>query len=209
MCSHHTLSQIFSGVQFLDSWQEPEHLLATKGRNLVSSLRDLLSWRGSLTQRLEQHCGAKVTLRLINQHRVTCWPSEPDFWNNPLPLESDFPLLIRNAWLMVDDTPLVFAHSQIVLHNIPEAEYRSIREGSQPLGYLFMANKGQLARTHLQLNVLSLDNLARFSDSWKSGPCWCRRSFFLVNDVLLARILEIFPPTWPPRIKSNEVKFLD
>ncbi|MBF0148235.1 MAG: chorismate lyase [Magnetococcales bacterium] len=194
MDSRQIIVSPLTGIQFLDAWSDPDRLIADQGTHLSSLLQDLLTWRGSLTQRLENRMGKKVELQLISHDHVHSWPDDGDVWKGSDAFDPDTAMLVRNAWLVLGGNRLVFAHSQIVIDNLPESDYHSIKAGNQALGYLFIANNGQLTRKDLQLNRILLSDSPLFSDFRTMNPCWCRRSLFHVNDVLLARIIEIFPP---------------
>lgn len=181
------------GVRFLDSWSEPDHLISVKDDLLDGSLRDLLTYRGSLTQRLEDLIGKRVELQLISHFSLSQWPEDPKFWNNEEILAKNNCILVRNAWLVLGGERYVFAHSQIVLNDLSESDRVTITAGNQALGYLFMEKNGQLKRENLQFNRISFTNSDLFPGFCGFNPCWCRRSQFYVDNVLRARILEIFP----------------
>ncbi|MBF0605890.1 MAG: chorismate lyase [Nitrospirae bacterium] len=199
-----TILSPFTGIAFLDPWQTPDSLLSQKGEHLEPPLRDLLRWRGSLTQRLEDSIGQRVELQLINHTHLSSWPNDDRIWPEcNISLSADA-ILIRNAWLVLGGHRVVFAHSQIVLSDLPESDRRTIVAGHQALGYFFMEQNSQLKREHLQLNRMVSQNSPIFSDFAGTQPCWCRRSMFYVNDLLRARILEIFPPVLPCGTKHDE-----
>ncbi|MBF0347826.1 MAG: chorismate lyase [Magnetococcales bacterium] len=187
----------FAGIAFLDSWSDPDQLIAQKGIGLSPPLQDLLRWRGSLTQRLQDIIGERVELQLINHDRKSSWPNDDCFWPrmDPSPCHGD--VLIRNAWLVLGGHRMVFAHSQILLDGLPDSDRCAIAAGNLALGYLFMEKNGLLKRENLQVNRVSCHHFNLLATFGGGQPCWCRRSMFHVNDDLRARILEIFPSALP------------
>ncbi|HIJ85217.1 MAG: chorismate lyase [Magnetococcales bacterium] len=197
MDSKQRTPSFFSGIQFIDPWSEPDQLLAAWGENLSPSLRELLTWRGSLTQRLEDIIGERVELQLINHENQSSWPQNTPFWTQPDANELGVDILIRDAWLVLDGNRYVFAHSEIVLNDLPVSDRQAIMAGDQALGYFFMEKNGRLKREWLQLRRIFTQNSSNFLKFGGTAPCWCRRSMFHVNERLRARIVEIFPSVLP------------
>lgn len=197
MDSNQTTPSPFASITFLDPWCPPDDLLSQEGQHLEPPLRDLLQWRGSLTQRLEDIIGQRVELQLINHAHLSSWPNDDGVWPDPTSATAAGAILVRNAWLVLGGKRIVFAHSQIVLSDLPEADRQSIVAGHQALGYFFMEKNSQLKRENLQLNRMICQNSPILSQFCGANPCWCRRSMFYVNDLLRARILEIFPSVLP------------
>lgn len=183
-----------SGIQFLASWSDPMPFSNPQDLPISEEIRDLLHWEGSLTQRLEEVTGGKITLQLLNHDIVSAWPDSVHFAGTFATSPPVTNILVRDAWLLVDGKRLVFAHSQLVLNDLPHRDREAILAGQQALGHLFMENQDRLSRVHLQLNRLQTKNVPYLATFWGNHVCWCRRSLFCVNGLLRARILEIFPP---------------
>ncbi|MBF0414935.1 MAG: chorismate lyase [Magnetococcales bacterium] len=183
-----------AGIQFSENWSEPMRFSCHPGFPINAEIRDLLCWEGSLTERLEKATGSKINLQLINHDIVSAWPDSVYFKGTLISLPAVTDILVRDAWLLLDGRRMVFAHSQIVLSDLSFKDREIILAGQQALGHLFMDNQGRLSRVHLQLNRLHTKDVPYLASYWGRNPCWCRRSWFCVDGLLRARILEVFPP---------------
>lgn len=182
-------------AQFLDPWQTPSSLLHERGGNLSPLFKGLLLWDGSLTQRLEEMFNHPVAVRVDGQIFVPEWLQEPEIWGSDSLPPTKNGILLRDAWLIAGNGFRVFAHSQLSVDKLAQANIQAIQRGAQPLGYLFLEQNDRMERKQLALCRITMPNPEKSIDKTDMAVFWCRRSLFHVNGNLRARILEIFLTT--------------
>ncbi|MBF0623035.1 MAG: chorismate lyase [Magnetococcales bacterium] len=173
-------------------WQGPQASLADQQSQLSVPLMAALSCTGSLTRQLEKAWQRPVNVRLEQQKRQS-GPEESTLFDG-YALEQSGPVLIRDAWLTVDGTDRIFAHSQILLSDLPQSIQDPLEAGEIPLGALFLQRNERVRRQQLELARARIPALAERLDVSDRTVFWCRRSLFQVETGVRARILEVFLP---------------
>ena len=178
-------------IAFPHGWRQPEPFLAAHGDRLTGLMGEALCCNGSLTRHLEKQAGHPVRVRLEGQERIPEWAAEPALWNGGPPPSSGGDVLLRNAWLELAGRDWVFAHSQVAVAGLTDADLRVIDQGEAPLGSLFLDRDDQVRRPELELALARSPELAARLGQPPEQPFWCRRSHLQVNGIFRARILEV------------------
>ncbi len=182
----------FFSLRLLNEWQHPEAGLEPLTAALSPTMRDALVCTGSLTRHLEDLLGETIEVRIIDQDHQSRWEHNPTLWGSQHTLDSDRGVTLRSAWLRVGDKKILLAHSQLAIETLSESTRQAIDEGRLPLGSLLLQEENALERQKLELARAVIPDLARQLGEDEDRVFWCRRSLFLVNGAVSARILEIF-----------------
>ncbi|MEO5365003.1 MAG: 4-hydroxybenzoate octaprenyltransferase [Magnetococcus sp. WYHC-3] len=146
---------------------------------------------GSLTRRLERDLGGAVQVQVL-PHAAGFLPATGSLWGELFPQEGAEPSQQRQAWLTVRGRRRVFAHSQVLLGDLPAQEREAILAGRTPLGAVFSADGAGVSRRQMEYCLARVPGLALALGRSAQRPFWCRRSLFLVQGHVRARIVEIF-----------------
>lgn len=152
-----------------------------------------LTFRGSLTEKMEQASGKPMTVKLLHQgvrplfqEERSCLAIKPRQWG-----------WIREVELSFDKKPWVLARTVIPLYAMTKQLRRVTLLGNRPLGPLLFS--------HLKAERCDIEFEKVVSTNWTGEcietPLWCRRSlFFIHQSPLLLR--ELFLPNHP--VYGNE-----
>lgn len=155
-------------------------------------LRQWLTARGSLSERIRGRCGAEFRVLPLSQQRGTAWPDE----RAALGMHGSEPALVREVLLLRGATPVVFARSLAAARHL-DGPWRSLRGlGARPLATMLFADP-RIARGALEFcRVDGRQPLRRRAEAAVAGlprELWSRRSVFSRNDAPLL-VTEVFLP---------------
>ncbi|MBF0194559.1 MAG: chorismate lyase [Magnetococcales bacterium] len=179
-------------LQLLNPWQQPEVLLENPALGCSADLKSALKCTGSLTSHLENQFKQTVEIQLINQEHSQDWENNPNLWSKKHTFESKKGVTLRNVWLQVGGDNILFAHSQLALNSLTSSTRQDIKAGRLPLGSLLLQSENAIERQLLEISQAIIPDLATDIGSAKDRVFWCRRSLFLINGAVSARILEVF-----------------
>ncbi|MBF0444346.1 MAG: chorismate lyase, partial [Magnetococcales bacterium] len=131
-------------------------------------------------------------IQLINQEHHQDWEDNPNLWSKQHTFKSKKGVTIRNVWLQVGGENILFAHSQLALNSLTASTRHDIKEGRLPLGSLLLQSENAIERQLLEITQAVIPELAKDIGSDEERVFWCRRSLFLINGAVSARILEVF-----------------
>lgn len=176
----------------LTSWRAAAGPLPAVDGPPSGALRAALTCTGSLTRHLETTFNRPVRVEIIDQEQCSeCEPCPP-LWSSNHTLTSRMGILQRNAWLVVGGVRVLFAHTQLAIDGLRPALKKAIEEGQRPLGSLILEEEKSIERQRLELAQARFSRLARLGNLDPAKVFWCRRSLFVVNGAVYARILEVF-----------------
>jgi chorismate-pyruvate lyase len=179
-------------LKLLDPWQKPEAVLQSRGKDYSPSMHAALKCRGSLTTHLEAQFKQMVEVQLINQEHNLDWEDNPTLWSKKHTWASKKAVTMRNVWLQIGGENILFAHSQLALNSLTTPTSQAIKEGRLPLGSLLLQSENAIERQLLEIAQAVIPDLAIKIGCDQKRVFWCRRSLFLVNGTVTARILEVF-----------------
>jgi chorismate-pyruvate lyase len=182
----------FFTLQLLNPWQEPDIRLKGLTAGLSPALHSALICTGSLTRHLENMLKQTVDVQIIHQDSQSDWEHNPTLWSKQHTLVAKKGVTMRSAWLQAGGENIIFAHSQLAIDNLSSSTRQAIKEGKLPLGSLLLQGENAIERQQLELAQAMIPDLADKIDGDKNRVFWCRRSLFLVNGAVSARIIEIF-----------------
>ncbi|MEW6120873.1 MAG: chorismate lyase [Pseudomonadota bacterium] len=154
-------------------------------------LRQWLSDRGSLTQRLKARCASfRVAPRVTGHARPHVDESAL------LGLEAGMRAYVREVMLMCGDTPVVFAHSVLPLAGLRGGWSGITRLGSRSLGEALFRDR-RIVRETLAYRCVRrghpLHRAIALQRPAIPGRLWARRSIFCLNGHPLL-VTEVFLP---------------
>lgn len=147
---------------------------------------------GSLTQRVQASCVGRFRVALLHQRWQRPLRSEA----HALGLRPGVRALVREVFLMCDDTPWVYACTVIPRATLTGAQRRLARLHTRPLGAVLFADP-TMRRGEAQIARLSrgdcLYALATAALPQPPAEIWARRSVFCLRDKPLL-VTEAFLP---------------
>lgn len=153
-------------------------------------LRPWLCDRGSLTRRLQAHCGSFRVVPLATGH------ARPHVDESPLlGLPPSARAYVREVLLLCDGVPVVFAHSVLPLAGLHGGWNGITRLGSRSLGEALFSDH-RIHRQPLAYRKLRRNHpLFRAIPRLRAADCslWARRSVFCLNRHPLL-VTEVFLP---------------
>ncbi len=163
-------------------------------RSTLGADERLLPWlrnRGSLTQRIMQHCD-RFAVHNVKDGKTNIAPDESAL----LHIAPKQLAWSREVFLYADDQPVVFAHSACNIRSLGSAWHSLRKLGNRPLGAVLFSHP-EVIRMPLYYNTLSVRHpLYHHAACALSDPpnrLWARRSlFYLHNEPLL--VTEVFLP---------------
>lgn len=162
---------------------------------LPSGLRPWLLDQGSLTQRLIERCHGRFRVEVLSQGWGTPQLNESRALGLPLRRRA----LVRQVYLLCDDTPWVFARTVIPEPSLRGNRRRLKRLGNRPLGAVLFADPS-MERSPLEVvrigNDQRLFRRALGKSRRPSREIWGRRSLFRLGGAPLL-VSEIFLPDLP------------
>jgi chorismate-pyruvate lyase len=179
-------------LQLVKPWQQPDVLLDNPSIECSPNLHSTLKCTGSLTSHLENQFKQTVEIQLINQEHHQDWEENPNLWSKQHTFDAKKGVTIRNVWLQVGGENILFAHSQLALNSLTASTSHDIKEGRLPLGSLLLQSENAIERQLLEITQAVIPDLAIDIGSDEDRVFWCRRSLFLINGAVSARILEVF-----------------
>lgn len=159
---------------------------------------DVQSWTyetGSLTQRLRDHYGDAVAVKILQQQWRTPFLSERRLLNLP---ESRYSL-VREVLLHADGKPLILARTIIPTRTLKVAKRSLSHLGNRPLGEVIFSYP-KLKRVEMDVALISPAAWTRavIAEASINGPVWGRRTVYairrrqmLVSEFFLPGALEI------------------
>lgn len=193
-----TLVFLGRGIQDNSLFQQPLDSMPWHSAAFAcpTAWRFWLTDRGSLTRRLMAAC-APFRVQRIRQRLARPFADE----YAPIRLRSGEWALVREAWLMCADTPLVFAHSVIPRAGLRGPWRRLAGLGDRPLGAALFADP-RIKRHPLHWRALDrrhpLYRRIRKMQAGLPARLWARRSLFslqgqpiLVTEVFLPEVLRL------------------
>ena len=174
-------------------WRTRTHLIdASVPDNLACWLFD----QGSLTRRLQERCQGTFSVRVISQ----AWQRPMLNEAQRLGMADNRLALIRQVYLLCDDTPWVYARTVIPRSSLGGPRRHLASLGSKPLGAVLFADPN-MQRDEVEVACIRqgqrIFNSAVQALTETPAQIWGRRSVFylgnkplLVNEVFLPDILQ-------------------
>ena len=180
--------------QLLKGWLPPEAFFQQFGAPESLGVRGALSCTDSLTRYLEEQTQQTVRIRLESQMPLVAGQGDSILWDRQQKLPANSSILARSAWLLLAQQPWLYAYSQVAVAQLSPEARGAIEQGEEPLGSLFLQRDGSVERTDLELAEARIPDLSCHLRQKDDQKYWCRRSLFRVDQVIHARIFEIFLP---------------
>ncbi|WP_144392935.1 chorismate--pyruvate lyase family protein [Pleionea sediminis] len=155
--------------------------------------QDWLTFRGSLTEKMEQVSGSPMSVKILNQGMLPIYSEERAFLN----LSERQWGWVREVELSFDGVPWVLARTVIPQKSLVKNIRRITLLRDKPLGPLLFH------RLNAQRCEIDFERVN--STSWThhiaQNLLWCRRSTFLIQQKILL-LRELFLPSHP--VYGNE-----
>ncbi|WP_353433094.1 chorismate lyase [Polynucleobacter sp. MWH-UH23A] len=157
-----------------------------------------LSDTGSLTQKIENAIGQKLTVKVLRDRPQSLHDDELQSFRNRIKR-----CRVREVLLCVNETPLVIARSIIPTLSSSGSNHSILRLGTRPLGAVLFSKTRMHSKARPQRDIARID---RSSPLWKGfnktgialpSSLWARRTLYrlkghpiLVNEVFLPALLQ-------------------
>jgi chorismate--pyruvate lyase len=170
-------------------------------KNISHLWKDWLDLQGSLTARIEELIGKKLTVKVLGDSKNQLLLEEKHFFSNQLQRAR-----VRVVLLCDDNQPLVIARSVIPPSTEKGLNQNTLRIGNQPLGAILFKNKRMQKAAQREFLLLhKCDSLWRnLHQSYPtfSSPVWGRRTLYhlrskplLVTEIFLPELVHYINPS--------------
>jgi chorismate--pyruvate lyase len=183
------------GNSLIRAYASPQWLTEEQVNHKMLSESDE-SWlfeRDSLTARIQSRCPGQFRVRVLNEeYGIPRWHE-----SRALDVEESLCCFIRQVYLEVDGTPIVYARTVIPLSTLTGPERRLADLKNQPLGAVLFADRS-MRRKPLEVARFEpghyIYEVATRPLQDKPAGIWGRRSVYYLHDKGLL-VSEIFLPT--------------
>lgn len=183
-------SHLFYPVDFVTDWMNMKEFIQFCQANKVPPLaRLILSSDGSLVRFLQALFLREINIQVVDQKEIPMDTHMGEF----LEVQEGLKTVERQAWLCVEKTKLVFAHSFINATGSDGKILEDIWKRESPMGSLLRDNDIPVIRDRLGIARIKNDSLAREFKT-VDDILWSRFYRFIGGDGFRAAIFEIFSP---------------